>query len=117
MRQNAFDFFFEQAGYSYQPATESEFAGKTRCATDLARAEFLAWDKGYTFHWDVDPTMDSSEWDTENPPHQVWDCLMRDASGMIVACLGGVDFGADGEPWSDPYKRVVEAELAMEQLL
>jgi len=30
MRQNAFNFFFEQAGYGYNPEKESEFAGDKR---------------------------------------------------------------------------------------
>jgi hypothetical protein len=40
---------------------------------------------------------------------------MRDKAGKVVQSLGGVDFGRDGDPWGQPYARVVEAELALEQ--
>jgi hypothetical protein len=117
MRQNAFEFFFEHAGYGYNPDTESPFAGRVSCATDLARAEYLAWDQGYTFHWSVDPYTYSSDWSDELPAYQVWDCIMRSGSGNVVSSLGGIDFGPDGTPWDGYYKRVIEAELAMEQVL
>lgn len=115
-RENPFDFFFKHGGWHYNPGAESPFAGHVRCATDMARAEFVAWDKGYHFIWSPDH-IDSSDFSDEQPPYMLWCVLMLDDAGTVVGSLGCVDFGRDGEPWTDPYKRVVEAELAMEQLL
>jgi hypothetical protein len=41
---------------------------------------------------------------------------MVDEDGKIVQSLCFIDFGRDGSPWGDSYKRVVEAELALEQI-
>lgn len=110
----SFDFFFEHAGYSYKPSAESEFAGRVRCALDLAAAEAWADETDCTYDWDIDPFSDSSDWTDEEPAWQVWDCVMRDSAGKVIASLGSIDFGRDGEPWGSPYRRVVEAELASE---
>lgn len=113
---SAFHFFFRRAGYSYNPATQGEIAGRAAGALDLARAEYLAWDRGYTFHWEVDD-IDSSYFSDEQPPWRLWGCIMRDRDGNVVQSLGGIDFGRDGSPWGEPYRRVVEAELACEEVL
>lgn len=109
-----FAFFLDHAGYSYQPATENEYAGRVRGALALASAEADATDAGASFDWQIDQDIDSSEWCDERPAWQTWQCCIRDAKGELLNSLGGIDFGRDGEPWSEPYKRVVEAELALE---
>lgn len=114
MRPTAFSFFLEYAGYSYNPATESEYAGRVRGALALAQAEALARESGCSFDWDVDPDIDSSEFSDDRYPWHLWYVLARDDAGHVFASLSGVDFGRDGEPWGDSYKRVVEAELALE---
>ncbi len=108
-------FFYNQAGYSYNLKTETCEQGRMRGAKALAKAEAHAKDAGYVFEWGYDD-VDSSEWSDETPPYAQWICIMRDADGNVLASLGGIDFGRDGEPWGDPYKRVVEAELATEVL-
>jgi len=113
VKQTPYAFFYKHAGYSWS-GTETRVQGKRRCAHMLADAEKAARDAGCSFEWSIDPYMDSSEWSDERPAWQVWDCLMRDASGRVVGSLGGIDFGRDGQPWGDSYKRVVEAELALE---
>lgn len=106
-------FFREHSGYSYGPA-ETPAQGRARCAARMASAERWARDRGYTWEWSVDPISTSADWCDDDPPWQQWQCYLRDPKGQIVASLHGIDFGRDGEPWSDPYRRVVEAELAQE---
>ena len=108
-------FFYEHAGYSYGPGETPE-QGRERCAKALAAAERRASEEGWSFQWEVDQHSDSSDWCDEQPAYSVWDCVARDVAGEVRASLGAIDFGCDGEPWDDPYRRVVEAELALEGL-
>lgn len=98
-------FFHEWAGYATPP-------GKVACAATLAKAEQWAEDEGITFEWSVDPCIDSSDFSDEEPPYALWQCLATYENETASLC--GIDFGRDKEPWGDPYKRVVEAELASE---
>jgi hypothetical protein len=129
---NAYQFFLKHAGYSYDPATQSPMQGRIQGARKLAAAERKARDTGYSFSWEVDPTGTSADWIADNEdggrncnPWQLWacDCYSAEEARQsapigprILASLGGIDFGRDGEPWGDPYRRVVEAELALEAL-
>src|SRR4249920_3521828 len=90
-------FFFENAGYSYDPKTETEAGARERGAHALAKAERDALDMGCSFQWHQD-NIDSSDFSDEEPAWALWVCLMHDASGKVVQSLGGVDFGRDGEP-------------------
>jgi hypothetical protein len=112
-QQSPVRFFMEHAGFSYRPGQETEYQGRYRCARALAAAERKARDAGFSWTGEVDE-IDSSEWSDEEPPYRQWLCIMRDAEGKVRGSLGGVDFGRDGEPWGDSYRRVVEAELAVE---
>jgi hypothetical protein len=109
-------FFYEHAGYSYNPKTETRAEGRRRCAAALAQAEAQGSDAGLSFQWQIDEAVDSSDFSNERPPWQLWACCCRDAEGAIKANLCGIDFGRDGQPWGEPYRRVVEAELASEAL-
>lgn len=120
-RVTSYRFFFAHAGYSYGPGETPE-QGRRRCAFELAKAERRASEAGWSFAWMVDPHMDSSDWD-ERPraiakadAYALWGCIARDQDGEARASLWGIDFGRDGEPWGSPYRRVVEAELALEGL-
>lgn len=113
-KQSAFDFFFEQECYSWRLATESQFAGRVRCATDYALAEAIARRDGYQFRWEIDAYPDRSGIDHDGP---LYSCTMYSETGEWLQSLSGCDFGPDGDPWHDPYGRVIQAELAMEQLL
>lgn len=106
--RSAWRFFQQHAGYSVPP-------GRAMCALSLARAERAGKEAGLTFVWDHDGN-DSSEWSDDPEPWLTWECLCYDANEDVVASLCGIDFGRDGTPWNDPYKRVVEAELASEAL-
>ena len=112
-------FFFEHAGYS-APASartrEARLLHRVAGAEDLALCERLALGQGYTFEWRVDD-VDSSRWCGEEPPYAQWVCLMYGPDHTAVQSLGGIDFGRESpEPWGKPYKRVVEAELALNQV-
>lgn len=107
-------FFFKHAGYSYDPARETALQGRRRCARVTAAAERKAREAGCAFAWEVDPYATSADWSDESPAWAQWTCVMYSAEGEVLASLGAVDFGRDGEPWGDPYRRVVEAELAAE---
>jgi len=109
-----YHFFLANAGYSYDPLTQTPMQGRIACAQALAAAEKRARDAGCSFAWNVDAYSDSSDWSDEEPPYAQWTCLARDADGEVFASLGGIDFGRDNEPWDSSYRRVVEAELACE---
>lgn len=111
-----YQFFLRNAGFSYDPKTETADDGRRRHARDLANAERRGARAELSFGWSIDPDNDSSEWCDEPPAYEQWACVCRDANGIAVASLGGIDFGRDGLPYSDPYRRVVEAELAQEAL-
>lgn len=109
-----YHFFLKHSGYSYDPKTETRMQGRIRCAQMLAKAEQTAKDNGVRFAWSVDSDVDSSDFSDEMPAWQLWECLAYDEDGNVVASLCGIDFGRDGQPYGQPYARVVEAELALE---
>lgn len=100
----ATQFFFKQAGYSWIPGAETASQGRLRGAKQLAKAESNGLG------------LLDFEWLPEDEPgehgQQQWTCLCRDAQHNVVESLSGIDFGGDGTPWGQPYKRVIEAELA-----
>ena len=112
--QTAYQFFYANAGYGYDPITETPEQGKARGARLLARAERRASASGMSFHWFPDPEATSAEFDDKTEPYRLWCCVAQDASHEVVASLGAVDFGPEGDPWTSDYRRVVEAELALE---
>lgn len=114
--RTAVAFFYANAGYSYNPATETKRQARTKHAMELANAEDWAR-SNLSFEWEVDQDVDSSEFSEERPRWSLWVCIARDEAAdqvRIAAILCGIDFGRGGEPWGQPYKRVVEAELALE---
>lgn len=112
---NAYQFFLSNAGYSVAEG-ENKRAGQVRCARALAKAEREGRDAGLSFQWEIDPQIDSSNWSDEEPAYEQWVCTCYNAAGLMVASLGGIDFGRDGSPYGNVYKRVVEAELASEAI-
>lgn len=105
-------FFFKHAGWSYNPQTESPSQGRTRCAIVLAEAEARAASHGVQFFWDFDG-MTNREWTDEGEEYGTWACTAY-YQGENIANICGVDFGNGGEPWGDPYARVVQAEILCE---
>jgi hypothetical protein len=108
------DFFYEHAGYSYDPANETQEQGRRRNAEELARASFEGFARHWSAFWEIDPDITSRDWDTESPERATWCCEIFDEDDEPIGSLGGVDLGPDGDPTGDPYARVVEAELAAE---
>ena len=109
-------FFYENAGYSYDPATETQEQGRVKCAKSLAQAEQLALSAGVAFEWQIDQFINSSDFSDDPEPWELWECVAYNADGNVIASLSGIDFGRDGSPWSSNYRRVVEAELATEAM-
>ena len=103
-------FFYANAGYSYDPKTETEEQGRIRCARDLARAELWAEKQGYRFEW-MDDDINSSFYNDDLPVRNLYCCQMWAVDGRTpVQSLGGID-----APEQDGYFRVIQAELASQQ--
>lgn len=108
--KQAVDFFHANAGYSWNPKTETQAQGRRRCAKALALAELQASNAGVSFEWSIDD-VDSSDFTDEKPAWALWFCVARLPDGERIGSCGGVDFGRDGEPWGNNYRRVCEAEI------
>lgn len=110
----AVTFFAEHAAVSWFPAMENRTEDIKHQAEALAMAELTSVDRGWRFDWRIDPDTDSGDWilDQDHQPYALWQCFMLDEDGRILQSLGGIDFGRDREPWGQPYRRVVQADLA-----
>jgi hypothetical protein len=110
------------AGYSYSPGVETADQGRRRCAVELARAEKALSDSGSSVEWveDDDPDtswLDQDGWEDHKAAHERGEyvfmgAILRDPDGAVLKSLWGIDLPADW--YRDPYRRVVEAELASE---
>jgi hypothetical protein len=109
-------FFYDNAGYSYDPKKETAEQGKVRCARSMASDERVARDMGVEFEWEYDAG-GCSGCDCNSPdcacstgkPHETLVAFAR-YNGEVVASCGGI-CGATSN-----YRRVMEAELAGEAL-
>lgn len=105
-------FFFDRAGSSYDPKTQTEEQGRLAGARLLARAEARMTAGPYVVQ--VEP--DDQPWDGDVP----WDgpiwyvALYREFKYDSLELLGSLGGVACEE--GDPYLRVVAAELALEYL-
>ena len=108
-------FFQEHAGYATPP-------GRMACAKALAQAEIEAEANEFTFEWEGEQDPDWS-WFTDSRGRSAEPserdiqlcCLLKDEDGKVLASLGGIHFNT-WNWYADPYRRVVEAELASEAL-
>jgi hypothetical protein len=110
-------FFYDHAGFSYDPETQTAEEGRWECARKLRGAEVRAASLGWEVRWEEDPEPiwdDDVERETTDYPQ--WWAVLFDSEGNVLGSLGSVDLGPDKDPWSDPYGRVVAAELAWEAL-
>ena len=98
-------FFFEHAGWSYDPVRESAARGRTRGAITLAAAEQAFMRADVSCVWEND----QPDRDTKFSDSCEW-CSIRTADGAILTSLGCIT-DADAN-----YRRVVRAELALECL-
>jgi hypothetical protein len=112
-KPSAIRFFYSNAGYSYDPKTETRNQGRWRCARSLAKAEQEAKQRGFEFQWQDDWTIADhvKEFDTyTEQPSTCETCLCLDEQGNVLASLGCIDDA------SNAYRRVIEAELASEAI-
>ncbi len=121
-QQTPYQFFYEHAGFSYDPKTETVEQGKRRCSKAMEAAEQEGKARGIEFNWMNDDMAcsgcDCGDSDCacgNGTPHETLVCVAYakcQCCGLKVAraSLGGI-CGA-----TDEYRRVVEAELAMEAL-
>lgn len=107
-KQAAYLFFLKHAGYSVKLG-ESQRSGHSRSARQLAAAERDACALGYRFEWYDDDHFGNHSNEADAPEHCEL-CVCYDDHGHVVDSLGCID---DATP---EYRRVVEAELAMEAL-
>ena len=116
-KQQAYLFFLKNGASSYNPSIETKRQGYARMARLLAKAERDARALGYTFDWEYDSD-GCIGCDCDSPDcacstgesHECLVCLMRDSHGICCQSLASIC-----EP-SREYRRVVEAELALEEL-
>lgn len=114
--KTAYHFFLKHAGYSYDLITETKAQGQRRCAKALVNAEKISCASGWSFEWAIDQYSTSEDLNDEIEAYELWQCVMRDIDGNVLASLHGIDFGPGADPWGDPYRRVVQAELALEAI-
>lgn len=117
IRDASVKFFYDHTGYGYDTKKETPEQGKLRGAELLAKAEQYACDKGLIYQWQDDDCIggDCGETATCNhpccqgTPHVCLCCILWSADHSEV--LGSL--GSICEP-DENYRRVVEAELALE---
>lgn len=110
-------FFYQNAGYSYDPKKETAEQGRIRCAEELAKAEAEASERGWSFEWPWDESgcsgCDCGSADcpySSGSEHETLGCVLKDENGKTLESLWGIC-----SPTRN-YGRVVEAELALEAL-
>jgi hypothetical protein len=128
-RQTAYHFFVSQAGYSYDPKVETALQGRQRAAKRLAAAERWADAQRLVAVWQNDPDCGPDDFDFEADKDHVREhgavgCILYrpcDDHGTEckhAECLGslwGITESLDNRQ-RDAYRRVVEAELALEAM-
>jgi hypothetical protein len=108
--KGAVNFFYKYAGYGYTPGKETKSQGRWAGARKLAHAEYMAKQKGWKVEWqNDDEPYEMGDAETEMP-NEVLGAVLKDENGEQLASLWGI-----GDP-SNAYRRVVEAELALEAL-
>lgn len=111
-RHKALRFFFDHAGYSYNPATQTPFQGKWEGARILADAERRLKDGPYYISIGPDP----HPWDGDVPYNgPLWIVSLWEGTYPWDRELLG-SLGSVAAEENDPYLRVVAAELAAEYI-
>jgi hypothetical protein len=92
---------------------------KIRRCYEIAVIEDWVESQEIGFLWEIDPDYDPSrEQDDWQESHNLaWYCtaVTPPPEGAAIGYgIGGITFGGDGHPDGDPYKRDIEAELAVE---
>lgn len=107
-------FFYDHAGFNYNPTKESAEQGRRKCASELAAAyaELYAVTTDAYVSWEIDPEITSHDWESDSEPERPTLCATLHFEGKIVGSLGGIDVKDCNS--GDPYCKVVEAELWQE---
>lgn len=101
-------FFFDNAGFSYDPQRETEDAGKARCAAQLADAELRLREAIACGVASVQWVHDADGWRDRSENVESVECCLLFIGESIAASLGAI------EDADDNVRRVTEAELALE---
>ena len=112
-------FFYDNAGYGFYPARETAEEGKEKNAKELAKAYEELQSEPAFVAWNIDPDITTADFDSERPKEPTLCatliyCYEPDeeyGSGeeRVVGFLGGID--VKDQSTSDPYCKVIEAEL------
>ena len=103
-------FFYDNAGWAYDPKTETSDQGRRRCARSLAVAEQWRITNGAWFQWEQDD-IDSSFFSDEQPVTPLFWCGMYlPGHKHPVQSLGGIDDRGSA------YARIIQAELALQEM-
>lgn len=111
-------FFWEHAGWSYNPKTETKREGRMRGAIALANAEQHARSERWYYTWVEDDDADVSWMDKKARRDyrmgktKMLGCVLYDSNDEVLASLWAIHVSGRG----DAYCRVVEAELALEAI-
>lgn len=119
-------FFYEHAGWSYHPETETPDMGRARGARRLAAAEQWAEDEGLEYVWEGDPDCGPDDFDFPEDKAHVAEygavgCILYrpcDEHGTDckhaerLASLWGITESLNNAE-RDNYRRVIQAELAL----
>ena len=113
----AVDFFYEHAGFSYDPARETLEEGRRRTAQALAEAEFwYLTTPNVEFRWrddfEVGNHRDYFGEDSVYADHEPATCE------VVELCFDGEFVDGQGciDDADDDYRRVVEAEMVLEHM-
>jgi|SRR5262252_38931 len=101
-------FFYDNGATSWNPQTETQEQGRERGAKELAAAEQHALEQNWHFDWDADDPCDHEDGVCSREPEycQLWDAEREN----LLASLSMI---CDAD---DNYRRVVQAELALEAM-
>lgn len=109
---DAVEFFYEHAGWSHNPETETSEEGRRRGAEHLAKMERWAHEADVTFNWEADWEVGDHKKEYgevyENGGPETCEMCAAYFEGEVGASLCCIDDA------TDEYRRVVEAELASE---
>lgn len=106
-------FFYDNAGYSYDPKTETAEDGRKRMARELAAAEDAMKKGPYFISVERDPEPYDGDMPYDGP---MWIVELMSVKGSTESELVGSVGGVACYEETDPYIRVIGAELAREHL-
>jgi hypothetical protein len=135
-RITPYHFFLRHAGGSYNPQTETKQQGRIRGAQQLAKAERWAESEGLVYRWEEDTDCGPDDFEFEEDKEHVrqdgarYCVLVRQCPECYAKCgteaayckhdevltsLSGITESLNNRE-RDNYRRVVEAELALEAM-